>query len=551
MSTLTSERKNELLKIARHSHIRWVNEGNEKDIENSIRNQEKSLQTNDHIQKLKLNIPIADTIEDILVLFSEVIDDGNDIDFESILMFSELEEDSHIHEDFSLIDDTQRIQEWANNFENTYINFIRKLRHPSVKEIITSMRQYVSKFEYRFRDVGLISKGGLASPPSSPRQDGEMNTIGREIWNYLENLFIQLHENILWKNQSEIEFSKSRLYCEKFLHQKLYPSIQSFITADDRASDQKLHKRIESLSFLLPEHLDLHMFARVDYKMYLARPMSDLQRLMDAKSPVDKLELLKCCTQSITAELNTLAGSQSSGRGSTAGVDTFLPFMILVIKELNPPMIQCTINYIQDYAHPSHLTSEFGYLLTYFISAVQFLETVDETALTISPHEFEKSIRRCKEAAGVANKKSQYNSSVTTTNSLHHVSSNYISTDSTRNRSALSAYDGNNSIHSNGSIQTKKALSSEQAQYMINRKSEILGIIQKMNNTTNHSHNGKLSEWNGNSSISNSMNTLKLSDNEYDDLYNQLLQLEEREYKQSDQFAAIKADTSIHAIWKR
>lgn len=535
MSTLTAERKSELLKIARHSHIRWVNEGNEKDIEISIRNQEKTPQTNDHVQRLKSDIPIADTIEDILVLFSEVIDDGNDIDFESILMFSELE-DSHMHEDFTLTDDSQRIQEWAQSLDNTYINFIRKLRHPSVKEVINSMRQYVSKFEYRYRELGSVSHSG----PPSPRQ-GEMSVIGAENWGYLENLLLQLRESVMWKDQSEVDFAKSKLYCEKFLHQKLYPAIQSFISAEDRASDQKLHKRIESLAFLLPEHLDLHMFSRVDYKSFLTRPISDLQRMMDAKSPLDKLEFLKCCTQSITTELNSLPGGQASGRGSNAGVDTFLPLMILAIKELNPPLLQCTINYIQDYAHPSHLTSEYGYLLTYFVSAVQFLETVDETALTISPHEFEKSIRRCKESAGLSQVKYQTEGA--------GLSSQLTSGDSAQ-RKALSGRDKYNA--SPAKVSGSNPVSSDAKEYTLfstTRKSEIAGIVHKVNETSSDRAHLKSSEWKDTVVIGT--HTLKLKESDYEDLYGQLLQQEGKAFQLSSDFANIKAGASIQSLWTR
>jgi hypothetical protein len=57
------------------------------------------------------------------------------------------------------------------------------------------------------------------------------------------------------------------------------------------------------------------------------------------------------------------------------------------------------VKYLQRYTNPKRLISEYGYLLTHFVSAVNFLENVDALALTISPEEFDTSMKRCKEAA--------------------------------------------------------------------------------------------------------------------------------------------------------
>ncbi|CAE7804323.1 VPS9A, partial [Symbiodinium microadriaticum] len=62
----------------------------------------------------------------------------------------------------------------------------------------------------------------------------------------------------------------------------------------------------------------------------------------------------------------------------------------------NPPHLQSTISYLQSYMSPQKLVSEAGYILTHFVSAVHFLDTVDASALTISPLEFETSIARCR-----------------------------------------------------------------------------------------------------------------------------------------------------------
>ena len=78
------------------------------------------------------------------------------------------------------------------------------------------------------------------------------------------------------------------------------------------------------------------------------------------------------------------------------GADDLLPALILAIKEANPPHLLSTISFLETYLSPKKLFSESGYILTHFISAVQFLEKVNADALTISPLEFEESMYQCK-----------------------------------------------------------------------------------------------------------------------------------------------------------
>jgi len=117
------------------------------------------------------------------------------------------------------------------------------------------------------------------------------------------------------------------------------------------------------------------------------------KELRDARCPADKMRCLRDVSQLVIKVLTEGRGKSSS----LPGADEFLPALILVLKEANPPHLHSTTTYLQSFIPPQKLVSEAGYILTHFVSAIHFLETVDASALTISPLEFEMSISRCRE----------------------------------------------------------------------------------------------------------------------------------------------------------
>lgn len=107
---------------------------------------------------------------------------------------------------------------------------------------------------------------------------------------------------------------------------------------------------------------------------------------------------MKSTTASAGASAGATAGASPAthSQKTPPGADDLLPALILTIKEANPPHLLSTISYVETYLSPKKLFSEAGYILTQFVSAIQFLENVNESALTISPLEFEESMYECK-----------------------------------------------------------------------------------------------------------------------------------------------------------
>lgn len=102
------------------------------------------------------------------------------------------------------------------------------------------------------------------------------------------------------------------------------------------------------------------------------------------------------------------------GDTSLPGADELLPVMILVILYVRPKEIHSEVKFLTLYTRSEKLLSEAGYLLTTFISAVSFIDTVNKDSLTIDPEEFEKNIEICKRNSRkfLENKKQEYEKNI-------------------------------------------------------------------------------------------------------------------------------------------
>ena len=97
--------------------------------------------------------------------------------------------------------------------------------------------------------------------------------------------------------------------------------------------------------------------------------------------------------------------------------------MVLALQLAKPRCLHSYIQFIQRYTPRSKLGTEAGYLLTNLMSAVQFLETADESMLTISPREFERNLQKCRAI-------SQEKMNVLTSSSTHSHAKLHVVTES-------------------------------------------------------------------------------------------------------------------------
>lgn len=434
---MNDQRKVELLQIARRSRIKWVLDARDHESTNSSADSQldsaAASSISSHVSRvsehLKARIPVSECLQTALNYLSEVIDDGERYDVQTII-------DSCVdwdeYEDDSTDNAHDAVEPTAASY--SYNDFVHQLSLPAATDIVKAMQQFIVKFgsEYeqsRADRVRAPENGVHNSYPmmGTPSEDGADHNWSNRIFEFLEHLWTRMGSCPLWDG-AMLDAAKG--CAEKFVFKKLHVFL--FLTDyDDDSVNERTMERIESLSFLTPEHLDIKCIRQLHRRRQervrvgisssasssihdpsyskdflddvLKQPVGALLEMSKCFCPQDKLLCIKRCAVSIAQLLKESRADSSS----LPGADELLPMMIFTIKCCNPCDLHSNLKYLQRYTRPALLISEAGYLLTNFVSAVFFLDNVDAKALTIDPEEFDRAIAESKRRAKSENEQSR------------------------------------------------------------------------------------------------------------------------------------------------
>lgn len=267
----TKDRKSELLIIARRSRIKWIRceNNNNTNSSNKLKETEKGLlqgKNNNQIIKTTSTskIPSAETLQKTFDFLSTVVADGELVDVDSLIRridfdyYDDRYYDEIRDEEFNPNpkDSADSISQTPSLENYTYAVFLEALCSRDAVNIVKSKQQFISKFEsaMRMRKTSLDSlcftNGKL-----------DQNKTADSLWNFCEYITMQMECSSvpLWNINNEEYRTLSAMYCQKFVFSKLYPST-FYSDYEDCFLNEKLRDRILSLSFLLPEHLDIKIF---------------------------------------------------------------------------------------------------------------------------------------------------------------------------------------------------------------------------------------------------------------------------------------------------
>ena len=111
--------------------------------------------------------------------------------------------------------------------------------------------------------------------------------------------------------------------------------------------------------------------------------INDILQVDGFKAPQDKLESVVSCAKKIFAVIQ-------AGDKSVASADDFLPSLIFILLKANPPRIQSNINFITRFSNEARLRSgEEGYYFTNLCCALNFIENLTATSLSLPQSEFD------------------------------------------------------------------------------------------------------------------------------------------------------------------
>ena len=153
---------------------------------------------------------------------------------------------------------------------------------------------------------------------------------------------------------------------------------------EDVERDEILAQKIRIYSWIREEHLDLAPVGP-NGERFLRLAQQELLKIKGYRAPRDKVIcVLNCC--------KVIFGLLKNAMSSDTSADSFVPLLIYVVLQANPENLVSNIQYILRFRNQDKLGGEAGYYLSSLSGAIQFIESLDRTTLTVSDEEFERNV---------------------------------------------------------------------------------------------------------------------------------------------------------------
>ncbi|KAL6239074.1 hypothetical protein BDW75DRAFT_251477 [Aspergillus navahoensis] len=233
----------------------------------------------------------------------------------------------------------------------------------------------------------------------------------------------------VWRDVSDSEFDNAKEGMEKLVMNRLYsqtfsptipspPSIPRSASRSKRREMERLHgpwrkgqhqedverdevlaQKMRIYSWVREEHLDIAPVSSSG-RRFLNLAQQELLKINGYRAPRDKVIcILNCC--------KVIFGLLRNAKKSDTSADSFIPLLIYVVLQANPEHLVSNIQYILRFRNQEKLGGEAGYYLSSLSGAIQFIETLDRTSLTVSDEEFERNVEAAVSAIAEQNRASE------------------------------------------------------------------------------------------------------------------------------------------------
>ncbi|KAF9694496.1 hypothetical protein EKO04_007630 [Ascochyta lentis] len=229
------------------------------------------------------------------------------------------------------------------------------------------------------------------------------------IGDFLDFITKKMAQCDVWRTVSDAEFDNAREGMEKLVMNRLYS--QTFSPAipppepasprkgrrrqeplgpgrrgqhqEDVERDEVLAQKVRIYKWVREEHLDIKDVGEKGRK-FLALAQQELLKIKTYRAPRDKIICILNCCKVIFGFLRTSKSDQSA--------DAFVPLLIYTVLQANPDHLVSNVQYILRFRNQDKLGGEAGYYISSLMGAVQFIEGLDKTSLTVTDEEFDKNV---------------------------------------------------------------------------------------------------------------------------------------------------------------
>ncbi|KUL91497.1 hypothetical protein ZTR_01602 [Talaromyces verruculosus] len=233
----------------------------------------------------------------------------------------------------------------------------------------------------------------------------------------------------VWRHVSDAEFDNAKEGMEKLVMNRLYsqtfspaipppPSVPRSASRSKRRELERIHgpgrrgqhqedverdeilaQKIRIYSWIRPEHLDIPSLGN-NGRRFINLAQQELSKIKGYRAPRDKVIcILNCC--------KVIFGLLKHSKNPDTSADSFVPILIYVVLKANPEHLVSNVQYILRFRNQDKLGGEAGYYLSSLSGAIQFIETLDRTSLTVSDEEFEKNVEAAVSAIAQENMKAE------------------------------------------------------------------------------------------------------------------------------------------------
>ncbi|KDB21467.1 hypothetical protein H109_06635 [Trichophyton interdigitale MR816] len=271
--------------------------------------------------------------------------------------------------------------------------FLEQLRHRTADPVAKFLRSFLNEFGKRQWMVH------------------EQVKIISDFLAFITNKMAQCE---VWKGVSDVEFDNAKEGMEKLVMNRLYtqtfsPTIPAPAAPsrsrsrgrrkeiermhhpgrrgqhqEDVERDEILAQKVRIYSWVREEHLDIPPVGP-NGRRFLLLAQQELLKIKGYRAPRDKVIcILNCC--------KVIFGLLRHAKNSDTSADSFIPLLIYVVLKANPEHLVSNVQYILRFRNQEKLSGEAGYYLSSLSGAIQFIESLDRTSLTVSDEEFERNV---------------------------------------------------------------------------------------------------------------------------------------------------------------
>jgi hypothetical protein len=231
---------------------------------------------------------------------------------------------------------------------------------------------------------------------------------------FLNFIYGKMETCEVWLNVGEVEMDNAREGMEKLVMNRLYtqafspeispPQANPTVGSrryrrnrderfpgrrgqhqEDVERDEVLAQKVRIYGWVREEHLDIRdAVTEENGRKFLDLAVNEMTKMGSYRAPRDKVICVLNCCKVIFGLLRHSGGDESA--------DKFVPLLIYVVLRANPANLVSNVQYILRFRNPDKLNGEVGYYLSSLMGAIQFIEGLDRSSLTITNEEFERNV---------------------------------------------------------------------------------------------------------------------------------------------------------------